>query len=706
MAETQEETIMDAEEDRKPQEPLQNGNDEAKPQNEKSEDAKVVTVASGHDSQQPQTEGGTVEVEGGFKSRYPTPANTAADATSERRRIKSAGPMSHPLYGRPIPVESSGGFPAVGSKLGNYFCLGQLGKGTFSSIHKCINLNYFHTNDHTNRRLAAAKVELSSFAQSGVLETEATVLEFLYKVLPERTVPVYMGHFKSGDYAAILMEYLPGEDMHQLREKVMEGTSSRRITVQDAVYLTADVILPLLQRVHQKGIVHRDVKPSNCVRYGGESKDFCLVDFGLSKSIVVPEDSPYADKAHRWKGKDWLKPNNYTGDAYYRQEREKAEFRGTSMYASLRIHQSNDYCPRDDVWSLLYVFCDLVSGGLPWMSYAANRDRDMCQKLKERIHGTAGEPDETQQLLYGDEFHVCYFKRERQKAAGEREERWIKLPRPQEMSKDEHKVDCLRKAFQHVAQLRFTDKPDYAFVASCIRGFLDNHSNFPVARPIEYSEPLISPPRRQSSESHPARKIPRWDLTLEIDPMNSDIFDSVEEEQETDPAVKKQDVSARSRLPIDLRYRLAQMEYNVINHHTIPPYLALRDWMKVVLPLLYDDWDAKSYEAGGHRTSTDGFQRDQYLELLKLCWEWAEEFNLFQDPECFFTSEGNGVSGGSHILEGSLKAQTKKRKINADSANVDFVNLSRALASLKAAIAEEGKKKPAPPARISFGGNL
>ena len=48
------------------------------------------------------------------------------------------------------------------------------------------------------------------------------------------------------------------------------------------------------------------------------------------------------------------------------------------MYASLCIHQGKDYCPRDDAWSVLYVFCDLVSGGLPWMSHAAHQEQHEC----------------------------------------------------------------------------------------------------------------------------------------------------------------------------------------------------------------------------------------------------------------------------------------------------------------------------------------
>ena len=98
--------------------------------------------------------------------------------------------------------------------------------------------------------LAAANVELRTFAQARVLESEVTILHFLHDSLPPQTVPVYMGHYKSTNYAAIVMEYLPGEDMNQLRETIVRGGKSRRLYVQDAVYLTADVFLPLLQRMN------------------------------------------------------------------------------------------------------------------------------------------------------------------------------------------------------------------------------------------------------------------------------------------------------------------------------------------------------------------------------------------------------------------------------------------------------------------------
>ena len=81
-----------------------------------------------------------------------------------------------------------------------------------------------------------------------------------------------------GGLSAIIMEYLPGEDMHLLRDRHCQSLvdrgddkdaglgpgekAPRRLSIEDAVYLVADVMLPLLKAMHEVGMVHRDVKPS------------------------------------------------------------------------------------------------------------------------------------------------------------------------------------------------------------------------------------------------------------------------------------------------------------------------------------------------------------------------------------------------------------------------------------------------------------
>lgn len=238
-----------------------------------------------------------------------------------------------------IPRSAHAPFPEAGSVIGpdgRYFCLGKLGKGTFCSIHKCVDLSYSHTiaqnlhrrqqqngegpeSGRRRQRIVAAKAELANFVDSGVIDGEAAVLKFLDFSLPPGMVPTFVDYVRqpatstqsasllaaggsasnllgmgeasniektsnvaNGGISAIIMEYLPGEDMHLLRDRHCQniaateksigggtslgGSSSssipRRVSVEDAVYLVADVMLPLLKAMHEVGMVHRDVKPS------------------------------------------------------------------------------------------------------------------------------------------------------------------------------------------------------------------------------------------------------------------------------------------------------------------------------------------------------------------------------------------------------------------------------------------------------------
>ena len=47
-------------------------------------------------------------------------------------------------------------------------------------------------------------------------------------------------------------------------------------------------------------------------------------------------------------------------------QRAKAQFRGSSKYASIYAHQNEDQGRRDDLWSLFYVLVEFIEGVLPW----------------------------------------------------------------------------------------------------------------------------------------------------------------------------------------------------------------------------------------------------------------------------------------------------------------------------------------------------
>lgn len=47
-------------------------------------------------------------------------------------------------------------------------------------------------------------------------------------------------------------------------------------------------------------------------------------------------------------------------------QRTKAQFRGSSKYASVFAHGNEDQGRRDDLWSLFYVLVEFLEGVLPW----------------------------------------------------------------------------------------------------------------------------------------------------------------------------------------------------------------------------------------------------------------------------------------------------------------------------------------------------
>jgi serine/threonine protein kinase len=155
--------------------------------------------------------------------------------------------------------------------LGRYHILEQLGEGGMATVYKA-----FDTRLECD--VAVKVISTRKFAPDAA-ERALKRFEREAKALARLTHPNIVGVSDYGEYEGspyLVMEFLPGGNLKQyLHER-------GRIPWQDA----ARLLLPVaraLEFAHSRGVIHRDVKPSNILLT--ESGQPMLTDFGVAKVL-------------------------------------------------------------------------------------------------------------------------------------------------------------------------------------------------------------------------------------------------------------------------------------------------------------------------------------------------------------------------------------------------------------------------------------
>lgn len=206
----------------------------------------------------------------------------------------------------------------------------------------------------------AVKVEAPSSLKP-VLEWESLILKSLQDC---PYVCRYYYHGKHGDSTVLVMELL-GDSMSMLR---MSPDSIHGVPLAKAVSVGLEM-LDCIEAFHRHGYVHRDIKASNFAlsalpeRNPTKKQRYYIIDFGLSRQHLGE-------------------------DRKVLPARPLAEFRGTSMYASLSSHRRQELGPKDDLWSWFYLVMDFLRGELPWAADAQLKNRQTVLRLKEHYTET------------------------------------------------------------------------------------------------------------------------------------------------------------------------------------------------------------------------------------------------------------------------------------------------------------------------------
>ena len=190
--------------------------------------------------------------------------------------------------------------PQVGSELAGYRIESLLGRGGMSVVYLAEDLRL--KRKVALKLLAANLAGDESFRDRFLRESELAA-----SIDHPNIVPIYEAG-KTGDLLFIAMRYVEGSD---LKERLGRG----RMDPGDAAGILAQVA-SALDAAHARGLVHRDVKPSNVLLDTGARPDgsdhVYLADFGLTKR--VSEKSGIGENGQLMGTIDYVAPEQIAGD--------------------------------------------------------------------------------------------------------------------------------------------------------------------------------------------------------------------------------------------------------------------------------------------------------------------------------------------------------------------------------------------------------
>ncbi|MBN1202292.1 MAG: protein kinase [Anaerolineae bacterium] len=152
-----------------------------------------------------------------------------------------------------------------GNSIGEYKILGIIGNGGFSVVYRA-------EDTHLLRQVAIKQFSPEAFTEEGSREWFIREARLSASLNHPNIVSTYALR-EENDMLFLIMEYLPGGDLHELVEE--HGPLDRATLLK-----VASNVCHALETLHARNIIHRDIKPENILI--AEEGQFKLTDFGLA----------------------------------------------------------------------------------------------------------------------------------------------------------------------------------------------------------------------------------------------------------------------------------------------------------------------------------------------------------------------------------------------------------------------------------------
>ncbi|KAK7194652.1 casein kinase I [Novymonas esmeraldas] len=222
--------------------------------------------------------------------------------------------------------------------LGGRFRIGRrIGGGSFGDIFLGV--------DTQTSEMVAIKVERAKTSHPQLL-AESRHYTLICQGRAAAYMPTIFGYSAEGDFNVMAME-LMGLSLEDLHEQC-----GSRFSLKTTLML-ADQMIRLIELVHCRSLLHRDIKPDNFIMGRGKKAHHVhIIDFGLAKK--------YRD------------PRTHAHIPY----KEGKSLTGTARYCSINTHLGVEQSRRDDLEGIAYLLIYFLHGSLPWQGLKApNKDQ-------------------------------------------------------------------------------------------------------------------------------------------------------------------------------------------------------------------------------------------------------------------------------------------------------------------------------------------
>ena len=211
--------------------------------------------------------------------------------------------------------------PLIGRQLANFMIEGVLGRGGMAQV-------YYGTDVKLQRPVAIKVIDARyrnkpSYAQRFVKEARSVA-----KWRHENIIQIYYADDADELYYYV-MEHIDGQDLSSL---MSQYTNNGEFMPTSEILRIGRAVASALDYAHKKGVIHRDVKPSNIMM--SQDGRVVLGDFGLALDM---------------------------------QEGSSGEIFGTPHYISPeQARRSQDVVPQSDLYSLGVILYEMLTGVVPF----------------------------------------------------------------------------------------------------------------------------------------------------------------------------------------------------------------------------------------------------------------------------------------------------------------------------------------------------